>query len=348
MFHGYVKVFQSESPLIHTLHPRMVDVTKELLGMFIRPEHIPDRVSKLMQIDLCDKSLQKSDKDMSVGKYAYADLNKARLDKTCCHWISKLYIGLRTGYILAAKKMLQLPLANRTLRYLSVLDPDFVGHSQVELSLKKLGDMLPATFSDDERGKLSMEASKFNTDVQVKTLADNYTEKERIDIGFWSKVFNLKDFTTDRYPTLKKLVTSMLTIFSGPLVESTFNIMDDIVEKDRTKLTVVNYEAIAIIKTTLRKQNVKSTDLKVSPDMKKACIQAYNTYQTYLKQKKENEEVRAREKLNASLMYLKLEKAKRLAKLMKLKNRTIAKNTKRPAERSVSSERRWKRIRCEN
>lgn len=36
-FHGYVKSFQSESPVIHTLHRRMLDVTREVLGMFVKP-----------------------------------------------------------------------------------------------------------------------------------------------------------------------------------------------------------------------------------------------------------------------------------------------------------------------
>jgi hypothetical protein len=63
---------------------------------------------------------------------------------------------------------------------------------------------------------------------------------------------------------LKKLASSLLTIFSGPLIEATFNIIDDIVEKDRTKLIVKNYEAVAIIKTSLKRKYVKSTTMKIS------------------------------------------------------------------------------------
>lgn len=59
-------------------------------------------------------------------------------------------------------------------------------------------------------------------------------------------------FDNSRYPLLTKLITSLLSVFSGPLMESTFNIMDDIVEKDRTKLSMENYKAVAIVKTVLR------------------------------------------------------------------------------------------------
>ena len=45
---------------------------------------------------------------------------------------------------------------------------------------------------------------------------------------------------------LLKFISAMLSLLSGPLIESTYNIMDDNVEKDRSKLTVENYEAIGI------------------------------------------------------------------------------------------------------
>ena len=45
--------------------------------------------------------------------------------------------------------------------------------------------------------------------------------------------------------------------------------MDEIVEIDRTKLTIENYEAVAIVKTTLKKENVKTAEMKVTSNMKK-------------------------------------------------------------------------------
>ena len=68
-FSGYVKMFQSESPLIHTVHSRMVDLTREFLGMFLKPEHIPQRPSQLLKLDVTDRAIQKADKDLGVGDY---------------------------------------------------------------------------------------------------------------------------------------------------------------------------------------------------------------------------------------------------------------------------------------
>jgi hypothetical protein len=82
---------------------------------------------------------------------------------------------------------------------------------------------------------------------------------------------------------MQKLVKTALCIFSGPLIESTFKIMDDMRQK---KLTIVNYKAVAKVKTALRKKNVKSTDTIVKNSMKSLCINAYDTYRKYLQNKR--------------------------------------------------------------
>lgn len=97
-----------------------------------------------------------------------------------------------------------------------------------------------------------MELNSFSVDGQVKEFVDKYVKGQQVDEYFWSKIFNLMTFDNSRYPLLTKLITSLLSVFSGPLKESTFNIMDDIFEKDRTKLSMENYEAVAIVKTVLR------------------------------------------------------------------------------------------------
>ena len=72
-FSGYVKIFQSECPLIHTLHSRMVQLKRE-------PENIPERPSQLVKLDITDRALQKSNKDMALGDFAFVSKNKARID----------------------------------------------------------------------------------------------------------------------------------------------------------------------------------------------------------------------------------------------------------------------------
>ena len=122
-------------------------------------------------------------------------------------------------------------------------------------------------------------------------------------------MFTLESFNKPRYPAMKSLVTALLTIFSGPLVESSFNIMDDIVEKDRASLTVENYEAVAIIKSTLRKRNLKIHNMKVDSTMKRSSINAYITYRAHLQRKKELKQLQLQHILSVSVLQLKAEKA---------------------------------------
>ena len=346
-FHGYVKVFQSEKPLVHTLHREMFNITREILGIFIKPEFISESVRELLNIDVTDETLQKSDKDLQVGRYAYVDLNKARLEKKHHHWVHSLYIDLRAGYIKAAQKLLKMPLGNQTLRKLSILDPHLANHGQASKSIKDLASCLPNVIDEAEAGSLAVEADKYTTDLQVLDLASSYKEQRMsIDLDFWSKVFSFKTFNEPRYPVLQRLISALLSIFSGPLVESTFNIMDDIVEKDRSKLTVENYEAIAIVKTTLKRQKVSAVKMVVDAQLKKCCIRAYANYQEFLAKKKELVEKKKEEKLKASVLLLKKEKAKRIAKLIRLKNRKQERESIKRMKESTGKggKSRWKRI----
>eukprot|EP00745_Piridium_sociabile_P019195 TRINITY_DN2900_c0_g1_i2.p1 TRINITY_DN2900_c0_g1~~TRINITY_DN2900_c0_g1_i2.p1 ORF type:complete len:270 (+),score=47.64 TRINITY_DN2900_c0_g1_i2:279-1088(+) len=81
--------------------------------------------------------------------------------------------------------------------------------------------------------------------------------------------------------TFRENLFQKLSIFSGPLVEGTFNIMDDIVENDRTSLTSENYEAIALIKSGLHAEKKTSTTMDITHRMRTVCTNAYSTYRDY-------------------------------------------------------------------
>ncbi|KAH3845631.1 hypothetical protein DPMN_087913 [Dreissena polymorpha] len=226
------------------------------------------------------------------------------------------------------------------------------GHSQASTAFKFLASKLPNVITPEEEGQLNMELNAFSVDRQVKDLSE--AEQKKVDTDFWAKVFCLKTFSEQRYPTLSKLAQSLLSIFSGPLVEGTFNIMGDIIEEDRAKMCIENYEAVAIVKTAMKSSNVNASTLKVTNAMKMNCIKAYSNYQKFLKQTKVEIEDKKKIILSESIGKLKLEKAKRLAKLTRLKNRIVNKvarqkeTRKRAAEESISklpsTSNKWKRI----
>lgn len=116
-------------------------------------------------------------------------------------------------YESAAVKILQLPLKNKTIRCLSVLDPHTQSHSQAQGDFKYLASLLPNVINEEETGFLDMELNAFGVDQQVSDLASKYDEK-RVDLGFWSQVAKLQTFENPRYPVLSKLVCAVLTAFS--------------------------------------------------------------------------------------------------------------------------------------
>ena len=76
-FHVFVNVFQSEKPLVHMLHREMVNITRKTIGVFIKQEFISDSVREVLKLDVSDKTLQRTDKELLVGQYANENLDKA-------------------------------------------------------------------------------------------------------------------------------------------------------------------------------------------------------------------------------------------------------------------------------
>lgn len=90
-----------------------------------------------------------------------------------------------------------------------------------------------------------------------------------------------------RFPVLGKLVRALLSVFTGPLVEGSFNIMDDIIEKDRVRLNIETYEGFAVIKTHLKAAGETASTMKISASLRSSCLFSYGRYKSYLKKKKD-------------------------------------------------------------
>ncbi|KAK3759815.1 hypothetical protein RRG08_065447 [Elysia crispata] len=62
-------------------------------------------------------------------------------------------------------------------------------------------------------------------------------------------------FKLQRYPSVEKVVTACLSIFSGPRVEQSFSIMNHIITSKTSSLNIKTYEAILCVKYMLLAQN---------------------------------------------------------------------------------------------
>lgn len=113
-------------------------------------------------------------------------------------------------------------------------------------------------------GSYMQEVNMYIIDDKINLILTDIDEwdKEgfRIDVDWWSKIFKITENGCKKYKLLSCLVKAVMTVFSGPLVEGIFNIMDDIISDDRTSLTVENYEASSIIKYYLKKARARQAE----------------------------------------------------------------------------------------
>lgn len=297
----YIKMFQAEEPLLHVQHVKMFQLTREFLILFMQPQEVPKvSVKKLLKVDIGNEEKQLHNHNLYLGQFCFPEMQKARREKSKNPWLMKFLKDVRTGYQLAGKYLLQnLPLQNKTLKLMSSLDPELRVMDTTMTSLESLGDLLPNVISEDNRGKLHDEIRTYVSDSSLHHVYNLYMDRKtnssspssdmsspRIDTDWWSIITS----ATSKYHTLTRLIKALLTVFSGPLVEASFNIMDDIITDDRSKMSIENYEACAQIKYTLKSKKTTSTEMKISTSMRRCCNKAHKTYREHLQQKKAEKE----------------------------------------------------------
>ncbi|ROL41182.1 Dipeptidase 1 [Anabarilius grahami] len=82
-------------------------------------------------------------------------------------------------------------------------------------------------------------------------------------VTWWVKVFD-----TGRYPGLNHVVRGCLSIFHGPMVESSFSTMGDIIDNKSTSMTMTTFNSIQTTKYTLRSRGQMAIQLFKREDVK--------------------------------------------------------------------------------
>ncbi|KAK0042155.1 oxidoreductase YteT [Biomphalaria pfeifferi] len=291
-FSRYVKTFQSVKPQCHRLHPNMYEQFRTFLSGYIIPDKISDPkkgMKGLCNLNLADKSIQVRERQLGLGVYRLPLLKEFLRNKSENIWINDFFNAVRVGYQNAADKMKKMPLLNSTIIQLSALDPGLQQSTETATALTKLAEKLPNVICSDKCGMLDREIRLYTIDQALTQLdADETSPDFRLDTGWWSKAINMKEPSTDqvKYPLLGLLVKRLLSLFSGPLVESTFNIMDDIIECDESRMLHRNYEGIAIIKKChLKSKGETSLTMSISQQMRNFVNSAKQLQQVFIKSK---------------------------------------------------------------
>ena len=181
----------------------------------------------------------------------------------------------KKAYISCGKVLLEkMPLTNPALMCFSSLDPVLRGNSTALQRMKKLPQLFKHLLTDDTpdsdssgahcdvtdkpgasedqdivEEKFDLERRKFHSDRSLPALMSGVS----VDC-WWAAV------DSDTYPVLTKLVKAALSCFHGPLVESSFSVMADVIDKGNTGIDIATFSAIQTVKYSLSTRGTTAVD----------------------------------------------------------------------------------------
>ncbi|RUS68465.1 hypothetical protein EGW08_023773, partial [Elysia chlorotica] len=282
----FMKSIRQTSPrcMICIDHSDLFTLVKEAYAGFLIPEKIPAcSATKLVCVEF-KREHQFKDRELEVGKFCRPILSKCLKDKKRNGWWTcQFFKALREGHVLMGEYLKKLPLTNKTIAELSYLSPALQRNKDTTSALISLAERLPNVIDPLSIGELDAELRAYCVDQALAEMEiDEESSHFRLDKEWWKIVFQRKHDSHSKYPFLSKLVKAALSIFCGPLVESSFNIMDDILEDDRNRLTTFNFESLALIKSHLSAQKQTSCSWIVSDTMKVDISRSYATYLQFM------------------------------------------------------------------
>lgn len=137
-------------------------------------------------------------------------------------------------------------------------------HSLAVAELKKLSGMLKHLLPED---------ADITREVIGYSVGPALARYEGDDIvKWWAQVIQ-----TQKYPNLTKVVRGDLSIFHGPMVESSFSLMGDVIDQKRCNMKISTFDGIQTVKYFLKSRNKVATKLfrrenvKMGPVDKRMC-----------------------------------------------------------------------------
>jgi len=307
----YVLLFEMKAPLIHKLNDQQVDLVREFMACFVKPEKLPSSGKRLQTLDLDEKANLLQVKKMFLGVGVSEIVNTARSGDGEVHDFLQ---SVEKAYVTCGKYLQKkMPLHNAVLRSASAIDPLSRGHTVSQEQLLKLPRLVTNVLAPEECDAFELEVRSFQIDSSLPPAQED--ESARID-DWWTKVFE-----GGKYPLLSRMVKALLSCFHGPQVESAFNLMGDVLDVRSHRLNMETYSAVMGVKYNLRSSGKTAveyysrTDKLHSPidlDLCKNMRGAYKTYKAELADRRDKEEERRREVGAAALSKLTKRKTKEL------------------------------------
>lgn len=240
----YVLFFQSKDLKIHRLHDKQESLLNNFFSCFMKSEELGGGARQLSQLDLTDRDKQLPLKELFTGSQVQQLMKK--MSKSERNETSTVILN---AYISCGKTLqTKMPLSNKLLMCLSAVDPVMLGTSE---GRKLMSGLKPfcSFLSEDERNSLDLEVRGYHADSKLRELPRDIS----ID-SWWGAI----DCNT--YPVLTKTMKSLLSCFHGPLVESSFSLMGDILDIHSCNTDIETYAAYQNVKFHLAAANKSSVE----------------------------------------------------------------------------------------
>ena len=115
------------------------------------------------------------------------------------------------------------------------------GHSNAACSLNELFNSIPIKItSQTPKDKFSFAVSALQTDIKFRASIQN---KEEDISAWWAAVISC-----EKYSVISPVIKACLSIFTGPRVEGSFSVMNNIINPSANKMLTKTYEAIHKLK----------------------------------------------------------------------------------------------------
>ena len=122
------------------------------------------------------------------------------------------------------------------------LNPNSHQMSQTQEKLISLESFFEPFISIDDSLDFTAELRNYVIDSDLP----QPQETERLDV-WWNKIFETK-----HHPILSSVVKASLTIFTGPMVEISFSMMNDIIDSQSGRTEIDTYSTIMTVKYQLK------------------------------------------------------------------------------------------------
>ena len=139
------------------------------------------------------------------------------------------------------------------------------GHFEGSKGLKSLSQLLNHFLRESEQNDVIFEINKFQVDNKLPEYS-----AESDFVAWWTQVFK-----TNTYPALSKMITeqtvSVMSIFHGPQVESSFNLMGD-VDIRSTRMKTETLSAVQTTKYAFKARKTTALQYFNGNDVKKDTV----------------------------------------------------------------------------